>query len=84
MSYESFPAIANCFQHAQAERCETEINYDSNQLRIGIRDNGCGVEGTILEAGDRSGGWDLPGMYERAGKSAPILKFGAAPGQARK
>ena len=28
-------AIANCFQHANAEQCETEINYDPSQLRIG-------------------------------------------------
>jgi hypothetical protein len=28
-------AIANCFQHANAERCETEINYDRTEPRIG-------------------------------------------------
>jgi signal transduction histidine kinase len=67
-------AIANCFQHAQAERCETEINYDSSQLRIGIRDDGCGVEETILEAGDRSGRWGLTGMYERARKIGAHLE----------
>ena len=61
-------AIANCFQHANAERCETEINYDPGQLRMGIRDDGCGVEETILEAGRRSGRWGLPGMFERARK----------------
>jgi signal transduction histidine kinase len=67
-------AIANCFQHAHAERCETEINYDSGQLRIGIRDDGCGVEETMIEASDRSGRWGLPGMYERARKIGAHLE----------
>jgi signal transduction histidine kinase len=73
-------AIANCFQHANAERCETEINYDPSQLRIGIRDNGCGVEETTLEAGHRSGGWGLPGMYERAGKIGAHIEVWSRPG----
>ncbi len=73
-------AIANCFQHANAERCETEINYAPSQLRIGIRDNGCGVEETTLEAGHRSGGWGLPGMYERAGKIGAHLEVWSRPG----
>ena len=72
-------AIANCFQHAKAERCETEINYDSSQLRIGIRDNGCGVQ-TTLDAGEGSGRWGLPGMYERAGKIGAHLEVWSRPG----
>lgn len=73
-------AIANCFQHANAERCETEINYDSGQLRIGIRDNGRGVGETTLEGGHRSGSWGLPGMYERAGKIGAHLEVWSRPG----
>jgi signal transduction histidine kinase len=61
-------AIANCFQHAHAERCETEINYDPSQLRVAIRDDGRGVEETILEVSPGSGGWGMPGMFERASK----------------
>ena len=61
-------AIANCFQHANAERCETEINYDPSQLRVAIRDDGRGVEETILEVAHGSGGWGMPGMFERASK----------------
>jgi signal transduction histidine kinase len=59
-------AITNSFHHANAGRCETEINYDRTQLRIGFRDDGCGVNATVLQAGHRSGHWGLPGMYERA------------------
>ncbi len=73
-------AIANCFQHAKAERCETEINYDSSQLRIGIRDNGCGVERANLETGHWSRGWGLSGMYERADKIGAHLEVWSRPG----
>jgi signal transduction histidine kinase len=73
-------AIANCFQHANAERCETEINYDPSQLRVGIRDDGCGVEETILEAGHRSGRWGLPGMFAGARKIGAQLEVWSRPG----
>jgi signal transduction histidine kinase len=73
-------AIANCFEHANAERCETEINYDSSQLRIGIRDDGCGVDGTILELRQRTGRWGLPGMYERAREIGAHLEVWSRPG----
>jgi signal transduction histidine kinase len=73
-------AITNCFQHANAERCETEINYDPSQLRVGIRDDGCGVEETILDAGRRSGRWGLPGMFARARKIGAHLEVWSRPG----
>jgi signal transduction histidine kinase len=67
-------AIANCFQHAHAERCETEVNYDPSQLRIAIRDDGCGVGEAILEVAHGSGGWGMPGMFERASKIGARLE----------
>ncbi len=73
-------AIANCFQHAAAERCETEINFDPTQLRIVIRDDGRGVEQKILEAADRSRGWGMPGMFERASKIGAHLEVWSRPG----
>ncbi len=73
-------AIANCFQHANAERCETEINYDPRHLRIAIRDDGCGVEQTILEVAHRSAGWGMPGMFERATKIGAHLEVWSRPG----
>jgi signal transduction histidine kinase len=73
-------AIANCFQHANAQRCETEIHYDLAQLRVGIRDDGCGVDGEILGLGHPSGQWGLPGMYERARKIGAHLEVWSRPG----
>jgi signal transduction histidine kinase len=71
-------AIANCFQHAHAQRCETEIHYEHVQLRVGIRDDGCGVDRAML--GDGSGCWGLPGMYERARKIGAHLEVWSRPG----
>jgi signal transduction histidine kinase len=73
-------AIANSFQHANAGRCETEINYDRRHLRISIRDDGRGVDATILDAGHRSANWGLPGMYERARKIGAHLEVWSRPG----
>jgi signal transduction histidine kinase len=73
-------AIANCFQHANAGRCETEINYDPSQLRVGIRDDGCGVEETILESGRRAGRWGLQGMFAATRKIGAHLEVWSRPG----
>ncbi len=73
-------AIANSFHHAKAGRCETEINYDRTQLRICFRDDGCGVDATVIEAGPRSELWGLPGMYERARKIGAQLEVWTRPG----
>jgi signal transduction histidine kinase len=67
-------AIANSFQHANPLRCEAEINYDRSQLRISFRDDGRGVDATVLESESRSGNWGLPGMYERARKIGAHLE----------
>jgi signal transduction histidine kinase len=68
-------AIANSFQHAKAKRCEMEISYDPSGLRIGFRDDGCGVDATTLEEGGQSGHWGLPGMHERARKIGAHLEI---------
>lgn len=73
-------AITNSFHHANAGRCETEINYDRTQLRIGFRDDGCGVDAAVLQAGHRSGHWGLPGMYARALKIHAHLEVWSRPG----
>ena len=59
-------ALTNSFHHANAARCETDINYDRGELRIGFRDDGCGVDPKILRTDTHSGHWGLPGMHQRA------------------
>ena len=56
------------FDMRTASEMETEINFDRNEFRLRIRDNGIGLDRTILGDGFREGHWGLPGMRERAAK----------------
>jgi signal transduction histidine kinase len=67
--------LRNAFRHAQAERIEVEIRYESRQLRVHVRDDGKGIDPEILKAGGRAGHWGLPGMRERADRFGGKLEF---------
>jgi len=58
-------ALLNAFRHSQASRIEIELKYSSTQLRMFVRDNGLGIDPSIIEAG-RVGHFGLSGMRERA------------------
>jgi signal transduction histidine kinase len=58
-------AVINAFRHAHAKRVEMELEYSSKQLRVMVRDDGCGIAPTVLQTG-REGHWGLSGMRERA------------------
>jgi len=58
-------ALVNAFSHSRAGSIEVELRFASNQLRIVVRDNGCGIDAeSLLSRGDGHRG--LPGMRERA------------------
>ncbi len=59
-------AVRNAVRHAQAHLIQVDIHYDERHLRLRIRDDGTGIDATILEGGGASGHWGLPGMRERA------------------
>lgn len=67
-------AIINAFHHAQASRIEVEVDYASHNLRVLVRDNGCGIDSQLLKIG-RDGHWGLAGMRERAGKIGGKLEM---------
>jgi ligand-binding sensor domain-containing protein/signal transduction histidine kinase len=67
--------IRNAFQHAAASRIEVEIHYDSDQLRVRIRDDGKGIAPETLEAGGHTGHWGIQGMRERAEQIGARLTF---------
>ncbi len=58
-------ALVNAFRHSRAKNIEIELEYASSQLRVLVRDNGCGIDPQLLQSG-REGHWGLPGMRERA------------------
>jgi signal transduction histidine kinase len=66
-------AIVNAYRHSQAEDIETQIEYRSAELRVAIRDNGCGIDPGQLRWG-RSGHWGLQGMRERADRIGARLR----------
>lgn len=68
-------AIRNAFRHAGANHIEVEIRYDEHQLRLRIRDDGRGIDPTVLEGSGRPGHWGLPGIRERAERIGSRLEF---------
>jgi signal transduction histidine kinase len=58
-------AIINAYRHSRARRIETEIEYGRTELRIAVRDDGCGINPQKLHWG-RNEHWGLRGMRERA------------------
>jgi signal transduction histidine kinase/ligand-binding sensor domain-containing protein len=58
-------AIRNAFRHAQARHIDADIEYHARQLRLLVRDDGQGIDPTVIEGSGR-GHWGLPGMRERA------------------
>jgi signal transduction histidine kinase len=61
----SSEALTNAFRHASAAKIEVEVVYDSSALRIRVRDDGVGIDKTVLARG-QPGHWGLTGMRERA------------------
>ncbi len=60
-------AVINAFHHSQATKIGVEVDYASRNLRVLVRDNGCGIDSQLLRIG-REGHWGLAGMRERAEK----------------
>ena len=72
-------ALINAFRHARAKRIEATLRYSSNQLRLMVRDDGCGIDQGVLRAG-REGHWGLSGMRERAERIGARLHVFSSPG----
>jgi signal transduction histidine kinase len=59
-------ALRNAFHHARARRIEVEIEYDTRQVRTRVRDDGIGIDATVLSQEGRPGHFGLRGMRERS------------------
>jgi nitrate/nitrite-specific signal transduction histidine kinase len=58
--------LRNAYRHAHARNIEAEIRYDPGAFLLVIRDDGKGIDPTVLKDRGRAGHWGLPGVYERA------------------
>lgn len=59
-------AVANAIRHAGASHIDVLLAYEESQLRIAVRDDGCGIPAEVLEDGHREGHLGMPGMSTRA------------------
>jgi Signal transduction histidine kinase len=67
--------LRNAFLHAHAHHIEAEIRYSDHALILLVRDDGNGIEPTVIKEGGRSGHWGLPGIRERAKQIQAHLDF---------
>jgi len=67
-------AIFNAYRHSHAKDIETQIEYRANELRVVVRDNGCGIDpqGPCWAQNEH---WGLQGMRERAERIGARLRL---------
>jgi PAS domain S-box-containing protein len=70
-------ALVNAFCHSRATSVEFELEYTETDLRIVVRDNGCGIDPQVLQEG-RNGHWGLLGMRERAARIGGLLNISSS------
>jgi signal transduction histidine kinase len=73
-------AVRNAFVHSRGTQSEVELRYGKRQLRLRVRDDGRGIDGTVQNAGGRQGHYGLCGMRERAALVGGNLTIWSAPG----
>ena len=59
-------ALRNAIRHANPKRIDVTIRYDLEGLKLRIRDDGKGIDTSILDNEHTPGHWGLRGMRERA------------------
>jgi signal transduction histidine kinase len=73
-------AIINAFRHSRAANVEVELRYSDHDLRLFVRDDGCGIEPQVLRHG-REGHWGLSGMRETAERIKAKLHLQSRPNE---
>lgn len=58
-------ALFNAYRHARASRIEVEIHFGIFELTVRFRDDGVGIDPSILREGSAPGHYGLAGMQER-------------------
>lgn len=66
-------AVVNSFRHSGASRIEIQVENSASQLRVIVRDGGCGIDPQMLRFG-RDGHWGLSRMRDRAERMGGKLR----------
>lgn len=72
-------ALNNAFRHSGAKNIEAEAVYGDDALHVSIRDDGCGISASMMEAGGKTGHFGLRGMRERARRLGGQLEIRSKP-----
>ena len=73
-------AVRNAVKHARATKVEVHLDYSSDEVRLRIRDDGCGFNPHGPDA-SKAGHFGLVGIRERAKSIAGNLSLKSHPGQ---
>jgi signal transduction histidine kinase/ligand-binding sensor domain-containing protein len=72
-------ALGNAVKHSECSRIEVELWYFASECRLKVRDNGKGIDPTVLAAGGKPGHWGIQNMRERARKIGATLDVSSLP-----
>jgi signal transduction histidine kinase len=86
VSYQEIYAVAkealvNAIRHSGGSHIRAELSFDATRLRVCIRDDGKGIDASILNGKRRANHWGLTGMYERAVDLKADLRIASPPGE---
>lgn len=70
-------AIVNAYRHSQGNEIEMQIEYRPAELRISVRDNGCGIDPQLLRRSENRGLEEMRGRAEEIGGRLRILSKAA-------
>src|SRR6185369_4680356 len=73
-------AVRNAVKHARGTKVEVHLDYSSDEVRLRIRDDGCGFDPHGPEA-SKAGHFGLVGIRERAKSISGNLSLKSHPGQ---
>ena len=73
-------ALFNASRYADAQQLTLELYYADDDFTLRVRDDGCGLDETVTQTGQRAGHWGLPGMRERASAIGASLAILSQPG----
>jgi signal transduction histidine kinase len=69
----SHEALCNAFRHSNATDIEVELEYGASELRVLVRDDGCGIDPKIL-CSNCDGHWGLSWMKEQSDRIGGKLR----------